>query len=506
MRNSVLSMLIMLSGVSITTTCNGALDKAKQEKKRKNESADEKQSGKRRKLFTHTAMQSLVKAILENNTALAKEYVTSNNEIKKQLYTLLKEYKTDTGLTLLDVAISRNNIALVKTLLPEVSTNRQYCLIANLNNKNKHLLLKKPEYSIIALHVAASSNDLALAKNVLSTNHALVHQKDSNNSTALHIAAAKGNVDIITYLLENNANSNATNARLATPLHVATQKGHLAAVKCLLDHNAHTEATNNLGFTPLHQAVFSGRFEILRYLTYHGAKIDTLDAIAQSTPLHSASFVNHLEMVQFLTEKDKMLLNAEDLNGKTALSLAIQEEHREIIEYLIGAGALVKNTDMEATEDTDLRKLLAATLYWENAGRETPYLEYYLKEIGNNPALFIPLLLRENTSKLLVEKLCDKTINSKEQGISALFILISTFLKQADARQYGISQVDACMANLKTLLQKNHTHLWHALRYSEKAPRLAKRLVQKETSERLFSCLLKAKHIETTHDVAFTFN
>ena len=66
-----------------------------------------------------------------------------------------------------------------------------------------------------------------------------VHAEDSIKCTALHYAANMGNVDIVSTLLQFDANANAKGLFHVTPLHIATSP---KVVQMLLRHNANLTA------------------------------------------------------------------------------------------------------------------------------------------------------------------------------------------------------------------------------------------------------------------------
>ena len=53
-----------------------------------------------------------------------------------------------------------------------------------------------------------------------------------------HYASEKGHLNIVSYLIEHNADINATNNDVWTALHYASQKGHLNIVSYLIQHGA----------------------------------------------------------------------------------------------------------------------------------------------------------------------------------------------------------------------------------------------------------------------------
>lgn len=57
-----------------------------------------------------------------------------------------------------------------------------------------------------------------------------------------------------------------------TPLHVACHFGQLAMVRFLLEHQADVNIQTRLGFTPLHQAAQQGHTAVVKLLLDHGAQ------------------------------------------------------------------------------------------------------------------------------------------------------------------------------------------------------------------------------------------
>ena len=92
--------------------------------------------------------------------------------------------------------------------------------------------------------------------------------------TPLCVAAAYGNLDILSFLLENGADINAaisTSARGLTPLMLAVQKYHSNAINYLLEQGADVNLQDKAGYTALHTAAACGNYNALRSLIYYGA-------------------------------------------------------------------------------------------------------------------------------------------------------------------------------------------------------------------------------------------
>ena len=67
-------------------------------------------------------------------------------------------------------------------------------------------------------------------------NKKVINSKDENGCSALHKASDRGNLDMVKYLLENDAEMNLTNNFGQTPLHMAAVKKHSDVVKYLMDY------------------------------------------------------------------------------------------------------------------------------------------------------------------------------------------------------------------------------------------------------------------------------
>lgn len=80
--------------------------------------------------------------------------------------------------------------------------------------------------------------------------------EDNNMQTPLHIASEKGNMEIVSTLVEHNAKLRHMRSG-ATPIHLAVQKGNIEMVKKLLsayDDHGTVNIADNKGATPFHYA------------------------------------------------------------------------------------------------------------------------------------------------------------------------------------------------------------------------------------------------------------
>mgnify|MGYP005865090663 CR=1 FL=1 len=145
-----------------------------------------------------------------------------------------------------------------------VKATKTYCTIKNTADWY-FFLLKNTRYYIIKFKSKMS----------------IMNQKDSNGDTALHLSMKKGDLDMVTSLVENGADVNLRNNHGDSPLLIATFFNHLEAVKYLLKKGAGINLPNLNGVTPLHIASIQGNVEIVKFLLASGAD---LSATCNDTP------------------------------------------------------------------------------------------------------------------------------------------------------------------------------------------------------------------------------
>jgi uncharacterized protein len=121
------------------------------------------------------------------------------------------------------------------------------------------------------LRFAVDQGDLALAERMLREGANINAAKGAYQTTVLMEAAVRGNVGIMSLLLEKGADVNARDKDGWSALMGATVQGHLQAVNLLLEHDADVNAKNHGGETALVMAVGSKNTAIKDALVAHGA-------------------------------------------------------------------------------------------------------------------------------------------------------------------------------------------------------------------------------------------
>lgn len=213
---------------------------------------------------------------------------------------------------------------------------------------------------------------------------------DHNQEMALTAATNMGYTRIVSQLLMNGADVNATGPFGETALHQAASQSHTDIVRLLLQHpyinpsirddSGHTPlmvaATGHSEFVvelllahstdaefnglptraafphSLHIAARSGSPGILRKLMARGAWVnEQRDACFGRTPVHLAAQRGDLQVLEAILE-GPVQADVQDIYGQTALHVAVVEGHRSLVPLL-----LRKGFDVEKEDARNLRPL-----------------------------------------------------------------------------------------------------------------------------------------------------
>lgn len=142
---------------------------------------------------------------------------------------------------------------------------------------DNNLLVKLSKSKMTALHFAARCGSTGVAKVLIeaaralhwdssadySTNHNTVtsfqdflRQADKDGDTALHYAVEKGNLDIVTLLVEaDNGDSHVQNNRGKTPIYISVEKGYSTIVEVICKNCTAPSLKGPGGQTALHAAI-----------------------------------------------------------------------------------------------------------------------------------------------------------------------------------------------------------------------------------------------------------
>ncbi|XP_005108733.1 uncharacterized protein LOC101852208 isoform X2 [Aplysia californica] len=150
-----------------------------------------------------------------------------------------------------------------------------------------------------SIHEAVRDGDVDRVKDLLHHFPEMRDFKDESSWTPLHLAAARGNIELLRWLLTSEADINAETSTGYNAMHIAAMNGHVSSMMLL-------------------QAM--------------GSSIFGLTAEKQSA-LHLSAKSGHLECVKWLVA-NRASLPAEDAFGRTALKLAEEFRHDACADFL----------------------------------------------------------------------------------------------------------------------------------------------------------------------------
>ncbi|MBI5820124.1 MAG: ankyrin repeat domain-containing protein [Verrucomicrobia bacterium] len=153
-----------------------------------------------------------------------------------------------------------------------------------------------------AIHDAVGRGDMARVKELLSSQPALVNEKDSSGWSPVHQTLNRNQQEMLRLLLDHKADVNARTPQGETALHFAITRGGSG-------YNSKSKEARDAGIK-----------ETIALLLAHGADINARDNQGD-TPLHRAAGRINKDLVELLLA-NKADVNAKDKNGRTPLDRA----------------------------------------------------------------------------------------------------------------------------------------------------------------------------------------
>jgi len=142
--------------------------------------------------------------------------------------------------------------------------------MSNASNGNKSALINTEDAKPRALHTWQIVPHLEHAQNQRDrSDHC-----DSQGKMTLHLSAENGHENIVRFLLDSGAETDASDGFGFTALHHAAKNGHTRVVAALLENGADVDATDHQGWTALHLAAKNGYDDIIRLLIQNGANMN----------------------------------------------------------------------------------------------------------------------------------------------------------------------------------------------------------------------------------------
>ena len=209
-------------------------------------------------------------------------------------------------------------------------------------------------YGVRPIHRAAQFGSIDALHVLIGQEHVPVNVRSQTGRTPLHNAASSGNVEVISYLLQNGMAQHLEDTDMYdfTPLYLTVDAGHLAAMNFLLGRGANVNTRDVYLWTLLHRAAFRGytriATELLPRISVEGRAQDNW------TPLHEAAYEGQFDIVKILVEYNANR-NVTTRTGETPVDLAMASNRQDIAEYLRNAGGLGRLDIVSAAETVSRR-------------------------------------------------------------------------------------------------------------------------------------------------------
>ena len=215
-----------------------------------------------------------------------------------------------------------------------------------------------------SLHQAITNRDIEKMTELLESGVDIESRDNADNTPLIHasriVYASCNNLEAIQFLVLHGANVNSYN-RLdgSTSLHEAARRGQIEMMTLLLDNGADIESQSNEGFTPLFSAVRNGKLEAVKLLLERGANVHHFLKDEGWAPLHYVSTFptdNTVEIMAALLDAGTDI-EIQCGNGMTPLHHAIAGKNTEGVKFLLEKGASV-HAQAEGS-DTSLHVLVS---------------------------------------------------------------------------------------------------------------------------------------------------
>ncbi|XP_031634299.1 uncharacterized protein LOC116347724 isoform X1 [Contarinia nasturtii] len=158
-----------------------------------------------------------------------------------------------------------------------------------------------------------------------------INVKNQDGYTPLHVVASVDQLDVVQFLLDNNADVEAIDFNKNTPIHIAVKNNKIENVKLLLNYGASFNAKNSDDKMPLHLA-HDQTYELLK-------QIDTLFKEIQSD--NPQLRIDNLKMKGTNYELDiNTIINTRDNQHNTLLHYASRVGEFNIVKWLLENGAI----------------------------------------------------------------------------------------------------------------------------------------------------------------------
>lgn len=132
-----------------------------------------------------------------------------------------------------------------------------------------------------------------------------LNAKSLDNWTAVHYACSEGHLQIIEYLIENQADLNAKTTFMRTGLHIASLRGYDKIVALLVSQkNIEINAQDKDLCTAMHYAAQYDHIEVVKALLSKNPDLSLKNYLAQ-TPLESTTNISVFKVIEKHMQNNK---------------------------------------------------------------------------------------------------------------------------------------------------------------------------------------------------------
>jgi len=194
-------------------------------------------------------------------------------------------------------------------------------------------------YDADQLHKAVLKNDALLLEKILKSGDVDIDACDKYGLTPLMVATQKGLIEMVEYLLQNNADTSKTDTSGKNSLMLACFSGNEAVARRLRSAGLQWDTRDRSGSTCLHYAVDSCSRPFVQWVMSDGAEIEDKDGTSGWTPLlRCAATTGDAEVAGALLDSGANV-NTQDNSGKSALMMSCLNGHLRLTRLLLERGA-----------------------------------------------------------------------------------------------------------------------------------------------------------------------
>lgn len=166
---------------------------------------------------------------------------------------------------------------------------------------------------------------------------------------SIHECCKKGDLDRVKRLITFKQELKDTpDERGWTPIHCASTSGKVDIVKWLIVNDANVNMLTPTGYSGMHQAAMNGHVHIMMVLAAMGVDVNC-KTVDQQTPLHLSAMSGHLDACKWLVA-NKACEDCEDIMSRSALDLAQDYQHSDIETFLKSCRKELKKEDSSLSQ------------------------------------------------------------------------------------------------------------------------------------------------------------